>query len=158
MPTPQNPQPADEDHGEAYDRAEKAIRAAQAALDRASVSGPEIPAELRVPGDAARLRAAREKPTGPTTTSSMSIAYGLAFELGVYLIVCTAAGWLADRYLVGSGRTWTLVGAGFGLVGGMIRTIRGAAKMYKAMDAGPGGSPADRSGGKRAKGEGPRRK
>ncbi len=144
MPNPQDPHPTGEDHGEAYDRAEKAIRAAQAALDRASVSGPEIPDRLRGP-ERAGSKANQAKPSGPTTTSSMSVAYGLAFELGVYLLVCTGAGWLVDTYVVGSGKTWTLVGAGFGLVGGMVRTIRGAAKMYKAMDGPPGGTASDRA-------------
>jgi hypothetical protein len=65
----------------------------------------------------------------------MSMAYGLAFELGVYLLVCTGAGWLVDTYVVGNGgRTWTVFGAAFGLAGGMIRTIRGAQAMFRAMD------------------------
>ena len=142
MPPTPNPSPPDDDRSEAYDRAEKTIRAAQAALDRASVSSPEIPEQLRgkKPAGVSPLASTTGgKSGGATTTSSMSVAYGLAFELGVYLIVCAGAGWLVDTYAIGSGRTWTVVGAMFGLVGGMVRTIRGASAMYKAMDAPPKG-------------------
>ncbi len=142
MPTSPDPTPADDSNARAYDHAERAIRSAQAALDRASVSSPEIPEDLRIT-KSPLASTAGGKSSGATTTSSMSVAYGLAFELGAYLIVCAGAGWLVDTYAIGSGRTWTVVGAMFGLVGGMVRTIRGASAMYKAMDAPAPGKPTD---------------
>lgn len=66
--------------------------------------------------------------------SPMGKAYGIAFEFGVYLIVCAGVGWLADRYLVGSGQTWTVTGALFGMLGGGIRTVRATLRLYKEMD------------------------
>jgi F0F1-type ATP synthase assembly protein I len=66
--------------------------------------------------------------------SPIGQAYGMAFEFGVYLIVCAGMGWLADQYVVGSGKTWTVVGAGFGLVGGAVRLIRSTRKLYREMD------------------------
>lgn len=80
---------------------------------------PEIPRAAR-----------RETPRA----SSMAMAYGVALEFATYLGVCTAAGWAADTYLVGSGRRWTIFGAIFGLIGGGYRTWRGAKKLFEAMD------------------------
>lgn len=81
-----------------------------------------------------------ERPRAPKPQHDLSPigqAYGIAFEFGVYLIVCAGAGWLVDRYVAGGGKTWTVVGAVFGLIGGGVRIVRAAQKMYREMDRKP---------------------
>lgn len=69
------------------------------------------------------------KGDGGVNMAGMSRAYGLAIEFVVYIVVCAGIGWAVDRFVVGGGQTWTVVGAGFGLFGAGYRAFKVSQQM-----------------------------
>lgn len=110
----------------------------------------EIPEALRTPVRTSRYDALKGQADGPVTPKDQGVnmagvsrAYGLAIEFIVYILVCGGLGHLADRYVVGSGQLWTVVGAAFGLIGAGFRAYRVAGQL-----GGEGGSASRRTGGR----------
>jgi F0F1-type ATP synthase assembly protein I len=95
---------------------------------------PELPVFPEIPKRA--VTPAVSKDSG---LSGLSVGYALATEFLVYLGVCAALGWAVDRYVVGGGQVWTVVGAALGLIGGVYRMIRGS-NSYDARANGRGKS------------------
>ncbi|MBL0871661.1 MAG: AtpZ/AtpI family protein [Phycisphaerales bacterium] len=85
---------------------------------------PEMPVFPEIPKRVEKVEAAKG-----SGLSGLSAGYALATEFLVYLGVCTALGWAVDRYVVGGGQLWTVVGAAFGLIGGGGRVFRRAVSM-----------------------------
>lgn len=94
---------------------------------------PELPVFPEIPKREAKPETSKE-----SGISGLSAGYALATEFLVYLGVCAAVGWAVDRYVVGSGQVWTVVGAAFGLMGGVYRMIKGSSTMYGAVRTGRG--------------------
>lgn len=87
---------------------------------------PELPVFPEIPKRAEKVESSKG-----SGLSGLSAGYALATEFLVYLGVCAAVGWAVDRYVVGGGQVWTVVGAAFGLMGGVYRMIRGSSSMYE---------------------------
>lgn len=94
---------------------------------------PEMPVFPEIPKRVEKAEASKG-----SGLSGLSAGYALATEFLVYVGVCAALGWAVDRYVVGGGQVWTVVGAAFGLAGGVYRMIKGSQSMYEAGGRGRG--------------------
>jgi F0F1-type ATP synthase assembly protein I len=101
--------------------------------DAPSSDPPAMPAfpETRGLRDRARESGTIPDNTRTTNMSGLSKGYALAIEFIVFLLVCGAVGWAVDKYVVGNGSLWTVVGGAFGLAGAIWRAYKTSQSLTK---------------------------